>query len=177
VNTHGIINGLRASRLFRRWRKADCGPEGVQINFTARLRDFHEHGCVSPELLLENRSDVTVWVEEATITLSRLEANWQTSNSTGQAIHPIRQNLLPKDESSLSIARAIYDAAGRPQGTYRCFVHSNVRYRVFEEWCVAHLETCRVEMAALAVVSFRRSRWHDSLIDGSGELATKVDKR
>ena len=166
MSTYDILSNLLPLRLFRRWRKPSGDPEDGQIEFWARLKDFREDGWVSPELLLENHSEVTVWVEEASITLSELEANWQTTSSTGQAIHPIRQNIAPGDTLSLSIARAIYDAAGRPQGPYSCLVLTNVRYSVFDEWRNVQLETCCIEMAALAVVNFRRARWYKTKTKG-----------
>ena len=165
--------------LFRRWRKAGLDQEGVKIDFLARLRDLHEDGWVSPELLLVNRSNVTVWVEEAAIALSDLDANWQTASSPEQAIHPIRQSMVPNDTLSICIARSIYDAAGRPQGPYSCLVLTNVRYSVFDEWRNHQLEACRIEMAALAVVNFRRVRWYDTKfkqVNGSVDLAARQHK-
>jgi hypothetical protein len=111
--------------------------------------------------------------------LTALDAIWQTGVPTGQVIHNIRQNVVPGDALSVSLAAAIYDAAGRPQGPYSCFVSTNVRYRVFDEWCTAQLETCRVEMTALTVLGLRREHWYNrkvKQIKGRGDLTTHQDK-
>ena len=150
--------------LLRRWRKTKPEPAGVQVDFSAQLRAFHDDGWVSLELLLVNRSDIPVWVESATVVLSELDANWQASISTGEARHQVLQAVWPHDTLRVSLASAIYEAAGRPQGTHSCFLHSNVHYRVFDELCNVQLETCRVEMVALSVVSLRSAHWYDKKI-------------
>lgn len=149
------------SGLFRRRRKTRPEPGIVQIDFSARLRVFHDNGWVSLVLLLENRSKVTVWVEDATAVLTDLDTDWLTGVPPEQARHQILQNVGPNDVLSVSIAGAIYDAAGRPQEIYSCLVHTNVRYRVFDEWCSVQLEPCRLEMAALTVVDLHSARWYD----------------
>jgi hypothetical protein len=151
------------SGLFRRWR-AKPAPGGFQIDFSAGLRVFPDDGWVYLELLLVNRSNVSVWVEEAAIVLSELEANWQTSVSTGQGRHEILQNIRPNDTLSVSLVGAIYEAAGKPQGTYSCTVFTDVRYRVGDEWLNKTLEGYRVEMAALTVFRLRRSWWFEKKV-------------
>lgn len=150
--------------LFRRWRKTKPESGGVQVDFSAQLKVFHDGDWVSLELLLVNRSNLTVWVESATVVLSELDANWQASISTGQARHQVLQTVWPHDTLRVSLAGAIYEAAGRPQGAHSCFLHSNVHYRVFDELCNVQLETCHVEMVALTVVSLRSAPWHDKKI-------------
>jgi len=120
-----------------------------------------------------------VWVEEANVVLIEFDSNWQTEVPTGQVNHKIRQNVVPGDALSVSLAAAIYDAAGRPQGPYSCLVSTNVRYRVFDEWCNAQLETCRVEMTALTVLGLRREHWYNrriKQIKGRSELTTHQHK-
>ena len=87
------------------------------------------------ELLLVNRSSWPVWVEDASFVLSDLDADMQAVVPTGQARHQILQNVGPNETLSVNLARAIYDAAGRPQGPFSCLVLTNVRYRAFNEWC------------------------------------------
>jgi len=147
-----------ASRLFRRWRKtkSEPSPPDSRTNFSALLRIFRQDGWVYLELLLINRSDVTIWVKEATVVLSELKANWQTTTSSGQVKHDILQNIGPDDTLRVSIARDIYDAAGRPQGNYSCLVSIKVCYRLDNEWFIQKLDTYRVEMAALTVFRLRR---------------------
>jgi hypothetical protein len=144
------------SDLFRRWRKTKPEPADSQTDFSALLRIFRQDGWVYLELLLINRSEVTVWVEKATIVLSELKANWQTTTSSGQAKHDILQNIGPDDTLRVSFVRALYDAAGRPQGKYSCLVSIKVRYRMGDEWFNQKLDTYRVEMAALTAFSLRR---------------------
>jgi len=153
--------------LFRRWRKTEPEPGGSRIDFSARLRDFRDDGWVCLELLLVNRSNVTVWVEEAMVVLSELETNWQTSISTGQARHEVLQNIRPDDTLRVSLVGDIYDAAGKPQGMYSCLVFTNVRYRVGDEWFNKTLDVYRVEMAALTVFRLRRRRWFGKKVRAS----------
>jgi len=86
---------------------------------------------------------------------------------SGQARHEIRQNIGANDTLSVSLAVAIYSAAGRPQGKYSCLVRTDVRYRVFDEWCYVKLETCRVEMAGLIAFGLSSARWYDKKIKQS----------
>jgi hypothetical protein len=118
-----------------------------------------------------NNASVTVWVEEAIVVLTDLDATWQTSIPTGQAKHKIRQNVRANESLVLSLVGAIYDAAGRPQGTYSCLVCIDVRCRVGEEWFSKTLDTCKVEMAALEVLGLRRSRWYEKKVKVSGRPA------
>src|ERR1700722_3771922 len=77
------------------------------------------------------------------------------------------QNVNPNETLSVSIAGAIYDAAGKPQGQYSCYVLTDVRYRVRDEWCNAKLETCRVEMEALGVIGLGTSHSYDRRVNKS----------
>jgi hypothetical protein len=120
-----------------------------------------------------------VWVQEAAVVLVGLDATRQAADSTGQATFEVLQNVGPNDTLSVSLAGTIYDAAGRPQGAYSCLVSTNVRYRVFDDWFTAKLETYRVEMAALKVRGLQRARWYDKKIkqiNGSVGLTTKEHK-
>jgi len=147
---------------FLPWRQNNhAESKSAQIKFAPKLRITRQDDWVYLELLLVNRSSWMVWVEEANVVLIDFDSNWQTEVPTGQVNHKIRQNVVPGDALSVSLAAAIYDAAGRPQGPYSCLVSTNVRYRVFDEWCNATLETYRVGMAALTVVSLHRARWYD----------------
>ena len=151
-------------RWFRPWRKTKCDANLALIDFSVRLRVFHDDGWVSLELLLINGSDATIWVEHATVALSDLEAKWQTTDPAAQTKHKIRQNLGPHDTLRISLAGAIYDAAGRPQGPYSSIVHTFVHYRLLDKWLVAEVESCRIEMAALSVLNLLRPRWYHKKI-------------
>jgi hypothetical protein len=162
------------------WRqKHKAESKSAQIKFAPKLRITRENGWVYLELQLENRSSWTVWLQEATVVLIGLHAALQTAASNGQARCEILQNVGTNDTLCVSLAKTIYDAAGRPQGPYSCLVSTNVRYRVLDEWCDAKLETCRVEMAALSVRGLHRARWYDKKmkqINGSAGLTANEHK-
>ncbi len=161
---HMLGAGIRKGRLFRWRRKNETESEQIEVAFAPELRIVRNDGWVSLELLLANDANVMVWVEEAIVVLTDLDANWQTSISTGQAKHEIRQNVRGNESLGLSLAGAIYDAAGRPQGKYSCLISVDVRYRVGEAWFNRTLDTYKVEMAALTVFELRRSRWYEKKI-------------
>jgi hypothetical protein len=158
------------------WRKrTQAKSKSAQIKFAPELKITHNDGWICLELHLVNRSSRMVWVEEACVGLADLDANLQAATSAGEAKLKICQSIGPKDELSVSLARTIYDAAGRPQGRYSCLVITNVHYRVFDEWCDAKLETCFVEMAALSVLGLRRADSHDKKtkqVNGLVDLTT-----
>jgi len=162
------------------WRRKNKAESiSAQIKFAPKLMICRERGWVNLELSLVNRSSWTVWVKEATVTLADLNAVSQSEVATGQARHEILQNVGANDTLSVSLAVAIYNAAGRPQGQYSCLVSTDVRYRVFDEWCDAKLETCRVDMAGLTAVDLRSARWYDKKIkqiNDSVDLTAKEHK-
>lgn len=162
------------------WRRRNkLERTAAQIKFAPKLEITRENDWVYLELQLANRSSWTVWVQEATCVLIDLDAEQQTSVSNGQAKHGILQNVAPQDILRVSLARTIYDAAGRPQAPYSCLVSTNVSYRVFGEWCEVKLETYCVEMEALTVRGLHRARWYDKKIEQtnrSAGLTTKEHK-
>ena len=167
------------TRLFPWLHKNKGESNPAEIRFLPRLTITRYDEWVYLELVLENRSDWTVWVEEATVILDDLDAVSQSEVATGQARHEILQNVRANDTLSVSLAVAIYNAAGRPQGQYSCLVSTDVRYRVFDEWCDAKLETCRVEMAGLTAVDLHSARWYDKKIkqiNDSVDLTAKEHK-
>jgi hypothetical protein len=153
--------GVWKDRLSRSWLKVKTKSEHGEIDFEPRLTIVRDNGWVSLELQLVNDASMTTWVEEARIILTDLDATWQTSIPTGHARHEIRRNVRANETLRLSLARAVYDAAGRPQGAYSCLTYVVVRYRLCDEWFDKELDACRVEMAALTVLGLRRSRWYD----------------
>jgi hypothetical protein len=160
------------------WRqKNKAESKSAQIKFAPKLSVTRDHGWRTLQLLLVNRSSWTVWVEEATVALTDLDANSQTVIASWQARQQILQNVSSYDSLSVSLARAIYDAAGRPQGPYSCLVITNVRYRVFDEWCDAKLETCRVVMAAITVVGLRSAKWYDKKVKQINDLFDQTTRR
>jgi hypothetical protein len=166
-------------RFLPSWQKSKAESKSSEIKFVPKLRLTRDGGCVFIELLLRNRSAVAVWAEDATVALTHFDVNRHTGISRGQARLAICQNVTPDEALSVSVAEAIYDAADRPQGRYSCLVLTNVRYRVFDGWRDARLETYRVEMVALTVVGLHRARWYGQnikQINGSVSLRTKEHK-
>jgi hypothetical protein len=158
-------------RLFRWWRKTRTESEYIENDFAPKLRINRYDDRVILELLLVNGSSVTAWVEEAKVVLTDLEVIWQTSIPTGQARREIRQNVRANETLALDLARAIYYAAGRPQGTYSCLVCIDVRYRIGDKWFNKTLETYKMEMFGLNARGLRRSRWYEKRVRPSRRSA------
>jgi len=158
---------------FLPWRqKNNAESKSAQIKFAPNLTITRQDGWKYLELQLVNRSSQMVWVEEASIVLADLEAILQAEVPTGHARHQILQNVRANETLRVSLASAVYDAAGRPQARYSCLVRTNVRYRVLNEWCNAKLGTFHVEMAALSVCGLHSARWYDEKIkQTSGSIA------
>ncbi|HEX3375287.1 MAG TPA: hypothetical protein VHS29_00395 [Candidatus Acidoferrales bacterium] len=108
-----------------------------------------------------NRSSFTVWIEYANIALADLNAKNQTITPVGHFEQKILQYVGAKETLCVSLANAVYDASGRPQGPYTCLLLASVRYWVFDEWCDARAATCRIEMAAINVTDLHAARWYD----------------
>ncbi len=153
--------GVWKGRLFRWWRKPGSESEHIEIRFAPQLKINPNDGGGSLDLVLVNDAGMTVWVEEATVVLTDLDAIWQTSIPNGQARHEIRQNVRANESLVLSLVAAIYDAAGRAEGRYSCFMGVVVRCRVGEEWFNKALDTYRVEMTGLKARSLHRLRWYE----------------
>ena len=116
-------------------QKNKAESESAQIEYGPKPTITSEDIWNGLELLLVNRSSRTVWVEDVGVVLCDLDANEQAVVPTGQARHPILQNVGPSETLTVSLAREIYDAAGRPQGPFSCLVLTNVSYRAFNKWC------------------------------------------
>ena len=151
-------------RLFRLWHKIKSGTAQAAIKFTPKLTINRNYGWTSLELRLINNASVTVWVEEAVVVLTDLDTSWQTSIPAGQAKHEIRQHVRAHESLELSLAEAIYDAGGRPQGFYSCLISVEVWYRVGDEWFHKALDTFQVKMTGLKPRSLRCLRWYDKRI-------------
>jgi hypothetical protein len=151
-------------RLFRGWRKPGSESEHIETKFASQLKINRYDGGGSLDLLLVNHAGITVWVEEARVVLTDLDAIWQTSIPTGQAKHEIRQNVRANESLELSLAGAVYDAAGRPQGRYSCLICVDVRGRIGAEWFNKTLDTYKVEMTALKVLVLRRLRLYEKRV-------------
>jgi hypothetical protein len=142
--------------LYRRHKKDNFSEVRIDLRTAVRITSFD--GWVALELELINRSDVNLWIEEAKLVITDLEANYQTAPATGQQIHKIRQAVIPDECRSISLAGSLYDAAGRPQGPYSFLLWGTVHYRIDEDWAQANIRPYRIEMAALSVVRVQRIR-------------------
>jgi len=149
------------------WWKIVSQLEQVQSRFSANLRIIHDYGAMLLVLLIENNSNRTVWVEEAVVSLTELDADWQTSTENTQAILGVRQSIGPHEILELSPVNTIYEAAGRPQGKYSSIMHIDVRYRVDDKWCHKTLDAYKIKMGALMLLGLRHLRWY--------EMKLKVD--
>jgi hypothetical protein len=106
-------------------------------------------GMESLSLLLANESWTHVWVEEIEIFLSGLVAENQTSEPTLRGIQKIRQMIRARDTLPISLAGAIYKAAGEPQRKHSSVLSSVLRYRIGEEWLEKNLDNYRIQMIGL----------------------------
>jgi hypothetical protein len=139
-------------------RRKGCNSSDIQIYLrpAERIRTFG--GWASLELHLVNQSAFTLWLEDAKLVTTDLDANFQTAIAIGQVTHRIRQAVRPNETLSMSIIGSLYDAAGRPQGPYSFLVVGTVHYRIGEDWAQSNILPHRIEMAALSVRRLRRIR-------------------
>lgn len=146
-------------------RKGRDETKAAQIKFQPRLEIVRENGWADFSLCLVNQSSFSVWIEHANIALADLHAKLQTTTPIEHLNQEILQDVGAKETLRVSLANAVYDAAGRPQGPYTCLLLANVRYWVFDEWCDARATTCRIEMAAINVTDLHGARWYDKKMD------------
>jgi hypothetical protein len=133
-------------------RKGKDETMAAQIKFQPRIEIVRRNDWASLALQLVNQSSFTVWIESASISLVDLDVQHQFTTPMGRFTHQVVQYVEPKEILTVSIANAVYDAAGRPQGPYSCLLLANARYSVFDEWCHAGATTCRVSMLAMNVI-------------------------
>jgi hypothetical protein len=155
------------------WKqKNKAETKSAQVKFSPRLEITRERGWQNLELRLINRSSWAVWVEEVNVVLADLVADLKTAVPPERIKLAILQNVNPRETVDVNFDGVIHDAAGRPQGPYTCLVLTDVRYRVFDEWCNAKLGAYRVEMEALGSVGLRSARWYDKKMD---QINARVD--
>jgi hypothetical protein len=164
----GLALILGAILVAFREREKDSFSE-IQIDLRPTVRITSFDGWVALELQLVNRSYATVWIEEAKLVITDLEANFQTARATSQQIHKIRQTVVPDECLSMSIAGSLYEAAGRPQGRYSFVLRGTVHYRSGEDFAQANIRPHRVEMTALSVVRVRRIRQKSAAVGAHDE--------
>ncbi len=148
--------GYIASRYWSRSHAAD--PTDRSAGFRPSIGFSHFDGMESLSLLLANKSGKDVWVEELEILLSQLSAEQQTAEPSSHEIQKIRQLVPSGDISPISLAQAIYKAAGAPQRNYSCVLSSILRFRIGEERFEKPMENYRVRMLGLTAVGLQRER-------------------
>jgi len=142
-------------------RKGRAETKSAQIKFLPQLQIARENGWANLSLSLVNQSSFMVWIEHVSIDLADVNAKLQTATPTGSITQQILQYVGAKETLNVSLANAVYDAAGRPQGPYTCLLQAKVRYSVFDEWCDAPAATCRIAMAAINAIDLHSARWYD----------------
>jgi hypothetical protein len=142
--------------------KSDGSAKDTGVDFRPSIGFTHMDGWASLALLMVNKSERNVWVEEIEIVLTNLIADDQTSEATYREIQKIRQAVQPRDMLPVSLMETIYGAAGKPQTTYSCVMSTVLRYRVGEKWFERPLQPYRLKLAGLTVVSNHRERWTKS---------------
>jgi hypothetical protein len=143
----------------RYWRRRSVvDPMDRSAGFRPSIGFSRLDGMESLSLLLENKSRKNVWVEEIEIFLSALSAEDQTAAASLHEIHKIRQMVPADDLLPISLAGAIYKAAGDPQRNYSCVLSSLLRFRIGEEPFERKMENYRVRMLGLTASGVQRER-------------------
>jgi len=143
----GVASGSAAVFYWRRKKNED--PPASRNRFRPVLGFTRLDGGESLSLLLTNDSSERVWVEEIELFLSGLKADQQTSEPSCHGIQKILQAVRSGDMLPVSLAQAIYNAAGSPQRRYSCLLSSVVRYRIGEESFEKPMENYRIQMNGL----------------------------
>jgi hypothetical protein len=155
--------GVAGWVALRSWRRKENQTAGSSDDgFRPRIVFTRREGWVSLNLNLENPSQEKIWAEEAELVLTELVAQNQTAEAPLREIQKIRQTINPGDMLPISLAEAIYKAAGKPQSTYNSLLSATVRYRstagdVLSE---IRLPTYRIVMASLKARNVSRVRWY-----------------
>jgi len=143
----GAASGSAAAFFWR--RKKDEDIPANRKRFRPVLGFTRLDGGESLSLLLTNDSSERVWVEEIELFLSGLKADQQASEPSCHGIQKILQAVRSGDMLPVSLAQAIYNAAGSPQRRYSCLLSSVVRYRIGEESFEKTMDSYRIQMNGL----------------------------
>ena len=143
----GVASGCMAALYWR--RKKDEDTPASRKRFRPVLGFTRLDGGESLSLLLNNDSSERVWVEEIELFLSGLKADQQASEPSCHGTQKILQAVRSGDMLPVSLAQAIYNAAGSPQRRYSCLLSSVVRYRIGEESFEKSMESYRIQMNGL----------------------------
>lgn len=165
--------GLSYAVFAIRRRRTDSDAADETSGFRPQIGFTKLDGMASVSLLLTNRSDGKVWVEEIEISLADLIANDQTAQPSRSEVQKIRQAVARKDTLPISLANVIYKAAGGPQRRYSCVMSSLLRFRIGEKWFEKQLETYRINMAGLVALGISRERKPAAPIQARSEEKTE----
>src|SRR5579872_1565484 len=154
-----LIVAVAAYIAVRTWRRnVGADPNDKTSGFRPRIGFTRLDGMESLSLLLDNRSPDFVWAEEIEIILSELTADQQTAAPTCRGVQKIRQMVRDGDMLPISLAQAIYNAAGDPQRRYTCVLSSVLHYRIGDQWFEKEMETYRIRMTGLKASGIERER-------------------
>jgi hypothetical protein len=133
-------------------------PTDRNRNFRTRIGFTRLDGMASLSLLLANESETNVWAEEIEVSLTGLNAEQQTAEPSFRGVQKIRQMVGRQDTLPISLAEAIYKAAGDPQRKYSCVLSSVLRFRIGEECFERQLGNYRIRMIGLTAEGISRER-------------------
>jgi hypothetical protein len=168
-----LIDYLTVSRICCVWVQLLGGSRMIrwlqrtEFDVKPKLEITENNVWASLNLLLVNRSDIPIWAEQATVVLADCDTTLRISIATTQALHIICQLIRPQMTLTMSLAKAVYEAAGNSQGTYARIIKTTIRLRSGDRWYERVAQQRRLEMRALVPVSLRHLKHHEKSIDGS----------
>jgi len=152
-----VVLGYAALRVWLRSSDAR-DSKNRSDGFRPRIGFTRLDGMESLSLLIENETRTHIWAEEIEITLSDLVAVSQTAEPSFHEIQKIRQVVQPGDMLPISLAGAIYKAAGEPQRKHSSVLSSVIRYRIGEKWFERNLDSYKIQMIGLTASGVQRQR-------------------
>jgi hypothetical protein len=158
-----LLAAVLGYMLFRR-----MVPRSVAYDLEPELEITRKNGWALLDLILENRSNSTIWAEKATFALADLDADFQGAAASGEGVLLIRETVRPHGMLRISMIETVYNAAGKPQGEYSFLISGVVHYRARDSWFEITLQTYRVRMIALSAIRLLRMRWYDQPSVASG---------
>ena len=145
-----------ALRFRRRKNDAEANEPGAGFRPDIGFSDLD--GMTTLSLLLANKTNADIWVEELEIFLADLDATYQAGRPSYYGVQTIREALGPDEHTSISLSAAVYKAGGECQRWYSFVLSSVVRYRIGEQRLEKRLADYRVEMMGFVTSSLRRER-------------------
>jgi hypothetical protein len=122
----------------------------VYLSPEDRISSFN--GWSILQLTVLNRSNVILWIERANLTVTDIDAHFQTVIPSGHESALIRYALRPGESVSVSVNQCLYKAVGNPQGWYSFNLSCAVDYQIEKNWAHVNIRHQRIEMTALSVI-------------------------